>query len=139
MQIGIRELKAKLSEYVRRAQEGEHIEVTDHGEPVARLTSLLPENLEFGTLLRDPGIAYETVPSKKKKGPRSETASNAESTYADLLREAKKYTGTQDSKVILTEALKAYVLKKRRLRIAEAFGQIEYDPGYDYKEQRRRS
>ena len=37
MEIGIRELKAKLSEHVQRASDGATIVVTDRGRPVARL------------------------------------------------------------------------------------------------------
>ncbi len=37
MDIGIRELKAKLSAYVQRAAAGEVITVTDRGRPVAIL------------------------------------------------------------------------------------------------------
>jgi len=35
--VGIRELRRNASEYVRRAEAGETIEVTDRGRPVARL------------------------------------------------------------------------------------------------------
>ncbi len=35
--VGIRELKNSLSAYVREAQDGETIVVTDRGEPVAQL------------------------------------------------------------------------------------------------------
>jgi prevent-host-death family protein len=38
--IGIRELRQNASEYVRRAEAGETIEVTDRGRPVARLSPL---------------------------------------------------------------------------------------------------
>jgi len=38
--VGIRELKAKLSEYVATAARGESITVTDRGKPVAQLTGL---------------------------------------------------------------------------------------------------
>lgn len=41
MDVGIRELKAKLSEYVARASAGELITVTDRGRPVAMLSPLL--------------------------------------------------------------------------------------------------
>lgn len=34
-EVGIRELKAKLSYYLRRVREGEQVIVTDRGEPVA--------------------------------------------------------------------------------------------------------
>lgn len=40
MEVGIRELKAKLSEYVNRASAGETVVVTDRGTPVARLVGL---------------------------------------------------------------------------------------------------
>ena len=36
--IGIRELRQKASEYLRRVEAGETIEVTDRGRPVALLT-----------------------------------------------------------------------------------------------------
>lgn len=38
--IGIRELRQNASEYVRRAERGETIEVTDRGHPVAQLGPL---------------------------------------------------------------------------------------------------
>ena len=40
MNVGIRELKAHLSDYVRRAERGEPILVTHRGKPVARLVGL---------------------------------------------------------------------------------------------------
>ena len=39
MEVGVRELKAKLSEYVGRAAAGESVIVTDRGTPVARLVA----------------------------------------------------------------------------------------------------
>ena len=60
MNVGIRELKAHLSEYVRRANRGEQILVTDRGKPVARLVSL------GGLSLVDQGIAdgWITAPTR---------------------------------------------------------------------------
>ena len=40
--IGLRELKARLSEYVSRARDGETIIVTLHNKPIAQLTPLEP-------------------------------------------------------------------------------------------------
>ncbi|HEX9681709.1 MAG TPA: type II toxin-antitoxin system prevent-host-death family antitoxin [Acidimicrobiales bacterium] len=37
MDVGIRELKAKLSTYLKRAASGEVLTITDHGRPVAVL------------------------------------------------------------------------------------------------------
>ncbi|MEK6719683.1 MAG: type II toxin-antitoxin system prevent-host-death family antitoxin [Chloroflexota bacterium] len=36
--VGVRELRQNLSVYLRRVKAGETLEVTEHGEPVARLT-----------------------------------------------------------------------------------------------------
>ena len=35
--VGVRDLKAKLSEYLNIAKQGNEIIVTDHGKPIARL------------------------------------------------------------------------------------------------------
>ena len=40
MEIGVRELKAKLSEFIGRASGGEVVVVTDRGRPVAQLGPL---------------------------------------------------------------------------------------------------
>lgn len=42
IQVGIAELKARLSEYLARVQAGEEIVVADRGRPVARLVSPVP-------------------------------------------------------------------------------------------------
>ena len=43
--VGIRELQARLSEYVERAHAGEVVVVTDRGRPVARLAPLEGESV----------------------------------------------------------------------------------------------
>jgi len=40
MQVGVRELKAKLSEFIAKAAKGESVIVTDRGRPVAQLGPL---------------------------------------------------------------------------------------------------
>ena len=37
MEVSVRELKARLSEYLRRLKAGDEITVTSHGKPVGRL------------------------------------------------------------------------------------------------------
>ena len=45
-EVGVRELKASLSRYLRRVREGETIVVTDRGRPVARIVpSTIPEHI----------------------------------------------------------------------------------------------
>lgn len=65
--IGIRELKAKLSECVRRAAGGECIIVTDRGRPVARLTAL--EDSTLDDLARiEQGVAEGWITPPKRRG-----------------------------------------------------------------------
>jgi prevent-host-death family protein len=40
MTVAVRELKNRLSEYLRRVRDGERIIVTDRGRPIAELTPL---------------------------------------------------------------------------------------------------
>ncbi|WP_022947928.1 type II toxin-antitoxin system Phd/YefM family antitoxin [Methylohalobius crimeensis] len=55
METSVRELKAHLSEYLRRVAEGEEVTVKVRGKPVARLTPILspkPEQLENEAVAR---------------------------------------------------------------------------------------
>lgn len=65
--IGIRELKAKLSECVRRAASGERLIVTDRGRPVAQLTPL--EDSTLDDLARiEQGVAEGWITPPKRRG-----------------------------------------------------------------------
>jgi Arc/MetJ family transcription regulator len=55
-----------------------------------------------------------------------------------LLQEALHLGGHRTKKATVNEALKEYVQRRKQLKILDLFGQIDYDPDYDYKEQRRR-
>lgn len=57
----------------------------------------------------------------------------------ELLEEAKRVGGHRTKKATVNEALHEYIQRRRQQRVLELFGTIEYDPDYDYKEQRRRS
>ncbi|MDE0699599.1 MAG: type II toxin-antitoxin system prevent-host-death family antitoxin [Acidimicrobiaceae bacterium] len=65
MNVGIRELKAHLSEYVGRAAGGENIIVTDRGKPIAQIVGL------SGTSMLDRGIedGWITPPSRNRLAP----------------------------------------------------------------------
>lgn len=52
--VGVRELRQHLSRYLERAKRGETLEVTDHGEPVARLVPV-PEEEDVVARLRAEG------------------------------------------------------------------------------------
>ena len=49
-QVGVRELKAHLSDYLARARSGESVVVTDRGKPIARLMPLPGEGSVQRTL-----------------------------------------------------------------------------------------
>ena len=55
-----------------------------------------------------------------------------------LLQRALKAGGHRTKKATVTEALEEYVQKRRQRQVKELFGQIDFDPKYDYKQQRRR-
>jgi prevent-host-death family protein len=56
--VGLRELKARLSEYVSRAHDGETIVVTHRNKPIAQLTPLGPVDpvIEALRTLADQGV-----------------------------------------------------------------------------------
>lgn len=66
--VGVRDLKAKLSEYLDKAKHGDEIIVTDHGKPIARLIKE-PEKqkstIEKMYFLAEKGLVQ--LPSKEKK------------------------------------------------------------------------
>lgn len=66
MDVAVRELKARLSAYLKRAAAGEHITVTDRGRPVAVLgppigTVDLDAAAEAGWLTRATSTALKPV------------------------------------------------------------------------------
>lgn len=56
----------------------------------------------------------------------------------ELLEEAVRVGGHRTKKAIVTEALQEYIRCRRQVQILDLFGQIDYDPEYDYKKQRSR-
>ncbi len=82
--VGVRELKNRLSEYIRRVRSGEGVLVTDRGEVVAELTApgtgtgadaSVPPGLvalarRGGLTLGAPGAAnvYPALPRKRRRG-----------------------------------------------------------------------
>ncbi|MCW7459733.1 type II toxin-antitoxin system prevent-host-death family antitoxin [Leptospira bandrabouensis] len=66
--VGVRDLKAKLSEYLDKARLGDEVIVTEHGKPIARLIkepSKQKTTIDKMYLLAEKGIIQ--LPSKEKK------------------------------------------------------------------------
>lgn len=51
VEVGVRELKNRLSSYLQRVQAGDDVVVTDRGRPIARLTTLDPDEERLSTLI----------------------------------------------------------------------------------------
>ena len=66
-QVGIRELKSRLSEYVDRARAGETLVITDRGRPVAEIRPLSGRTT-LETLL-DEGLATRAHPKRPSPEP----------------------------------------------------------------------
>ncbi len=68
--VGVRELRQNLSVYLRRVRQGETLEVTERGEPVARLTPLDSDDvwarwIAEGTIIPGHGHLRELPPPMK--------------------------------------------------------------------------
>ena len=141
MQIGIRELKAKLSEYVRLAHNGEQIEVTDHGIAVARLTPLpvYPAPIaDSSWTLREATSVYEATSSPKTSGGKTSAPATKKQSYPSLLKEAQKLGGHRTPRETLVHALREYLDYKKRMEFIALFGTVDFDPSYDYKAGRKK-
>lgn len=55
-----------------------------------------------------------------------------------LLEEALRVGGHRTKKATVTEALEEHIQRRKQLETLELFGQVDVDPGYDYKSERRR-
>ena len=54
-----------------------------------------------------------------------------------LIEEARQIGKHKTKKAAVTEALEEYIRRHKQLQILELFHDIDYDPGYDHKEQRK--
>lgn len=89
MTVSVRDLKSRLSEFLRRVQAGEHIVVTDRGRPVARVEPIEPDQLTPEQRLALMAEAGE-ITQPKKRGrikPTKPTRIRGRSVSATLLED----------------------------------------------------
>jgi Arc/MetJ family transcription regulator len=55
-----------------------------------------------------------------------------------LIKEALKLSGKRTKREVIDDALREYVKYRKQKGIIKLFGTIDYDPDYNYKEERRR-
>lgn len=77
MQVGVRDLKARLSEYLRLVKQGHSVIITDHGRPVGRLSPIEQsleervQTLQAAGLVAWNGQKLQTItPAAKNRGER---------------------------------------------------------------------
>jgi hypothetical protein len=54
----------------------------------------------------------------------------------DLLQETMKLSPDMTIETAIENALQTYLTQQKRMKIIALFGTIDYDPDYDYKQQR---
>lgn len=85
MDVGIRELRAGLSRYVRQVKAGEEITVTEHGKPVARLVPLAGER-KLDRLIRE-GVV---IPARRRTGWRPKRPIPVKGSVSDIVIEQRR-------------------------------------------------
>jgi hypothetical protein len=55
-----------------------------------------------------------------------------------LIEEARRAGGHKTKREAVNAALDEYVRRRKQVQILEVFGSVDFDPSYDYKEERRR-
>ena len=97
MEASVREFKAKLSRYLRRAAAGEEVTVTSRGHPIARLVQAAPQpgNEEPSPaelsrrLAMIPGIVLPTGP-RPDRSKRPMRIRKGEKTLAEVVLEERR-------------------------------------------------
>jgi len=56
-----------------------------------------------------------------------------------LIEEARRLGKHKTKKAVVTEALEEYIQRHKQAQILDLFQRVDFDPDYDYKEQRKRS
>lgn len=56
----------------------------------------------------------------------------------ELLDQALKLGGKRTKRETVNEALREYILYRKRIKALELVGKIDFAPGYDYKAARRK-
>lgn len=90
LRVGIRALKAHLSEFVRRAANGETIVVTERGRPVAELTPHRSTELP-GRLAELVRRAEVTLATKPPSVPRVRGKMRAGASLSDVVVEERRH------------------------------------------------
>lgn len=56
----------------------------------------------------------------------------------ELIERALEISGERTKKAAVTKALQEYIARREQKQLAQLFGSLEWDGGYDYKTERSR-
>jgi len=56
----------------------------------------------------------------------------------NLIEQARLIGKHTTKKGVVTEALHEYIQRRKQIEVLDLFHSVDYDPDYDYKEQRRK-
>jgi prevent-host-death family protein len=88
LRVGVRDLKSRLSEYLRHVSQGQTVIITDHGRPVGRLSPVdqpLDERLKA---MQDAGLVAWNGQKLKRITPAAVNRSDQQ--VSDLLAEMRE-------------------------------------------------
>ncbi len=55
-----------------------------------------------------------------------------------LIERARKLSGEKTKKAAVTKALEEFIARREQKKLLELFGNLDWDPDYDYKAERSR-
>ena len=55
-----------------------------------------------------------------------------------LINRALKLSGEKTKKAAVTKALEEFIARREQKKLLSLFGELDWDPGYDYKAERSR-
>jgi prevent-host-death family protein len=67
--VGIRDLKSRLSDYLKKVKKGASITITDHGKPVGRIIPVAEPKKNQMNIFIESGLAEWSLKPLKSKGP----------------------------------------------------------------------
>jgi len=85
VEVGVRELKNRLSHFIDLAQVGNEVIVTEHGKPVARLVPVSEDDSRLQKLI-DAGIVTPAIDSRR---PRPQGRIVVNKSMSELIREMR--------------------------------------------------
>jgi prevent-host-death family protein len=67
--VGIRDLKSRLSDYLKKVKKGTSITITDHGKPVGRIIPIVEPKKNQIDVLIESGLAEWSLKPLESKSP----------------------------------------------------------------------